>query len=113
MSSRDWLFRIQDILRAIEKIEMYVQGMTTSQFKKNDLVIDAVVRNLEVIGEAGKSIPVHIRRAYPDIPWEEMNGMRNVLIHEYFGVDITTVWHTVKKHLPMLKEQLKNLSKAT
>ena len=106
MSSRDWIFRIQDILAAIEKIETYIEGMTATQFKKNNLVIDAVIRNIEAIGEASKSIPTNIRRQYPDIPWDQMSGMRNVLIHEYFGVDVTTVWHTAKKYLPLLKKQL-------
>lgn len=91
MSSRNWRFRIQDILKSIQKIEAYIEDMTASQFKKNELVIDAVVRNLEIIGEASKNIAQTTRCLYPDIPWDEMNGMRNILIHEYFGVDITTV----------------------
>jgi uncharacterized protein with HEPN domain len=70
------------------------------------LIIDAVIRNLEIIGEASKNISPHIRKRYPNIPWEQMNGMRNVLIHEYFGVDISVVWHTAKIHLPELKKQL-------
>jgi len=111
MSSRDWVFRIQDILKAIGKIETYIDGMTAESFKKNELVIDAVIRNLEVIGEASKSIPLAIRRSHPDIPWDQMNGMRNILIHEYFGVDVPTVWHTVKRHLPSLKHQLEGISK--
>jgi uncharacterized protein with HEPN domain len=109
MSSRDWHFRVQDILNAIQKIETYIEGMTANQFKKNELVVDAVVRNLEIIGEASKNIALSTRRLYPDIPWDQMNGMRNVLIHEYFGVDVSTVWHTVKKHLPLLKKQLESM----
>ena len=109
MSSRDWVFRIQDILRAIDKIESFVKGMTLNQFKKNEMVIDAVVRNLEVIGEASKSIPIAVRRKYPDIPWMKMGGMRNVLIHEYFGVDVKIVWRTIKKSLPILHEQLQQI----
>jgi len=68
MSSRDWHFRVQDILKSIQKIEIYIKGMTASQFKKNELVIDAVVRNLEIIGEASKNISLSKRRLYPDIP---------------------------------------------
>ena len=94
MSSRDWFFRIKDILHAIDPIQ------------KNELVIDAVIRNLEVIGEASKSIPANIRRLYPDIPWAQMSGMRNILIHEYFRADIKTVWQTIKKYLPKLQKQL-------
>lgn len=111
MSSRGWTFRIQDILKAIEKIEAFTKDMTVVEFRKNELVIDAVIRNLEIIGEASKSIPSAIRCLHPDIPWDQMNGMRNVLIHEYFGVDVPTVWHTAKSHLPSLKRQLEGISK--
>jgi uncharacterized protein with HEPN domain len=109
MSSRDWHFRIQDILKSIHKIETFIKNMTVAQFKKNELVIDAVVRNFEIIGEASKSIPTTTRDLYPHIPWDRMNGMRNVLIHEYFGVDVVTVWHTAKTHLPTLKKQLESI----
>jgi uncharacterized protein with HEPN domain len=109
MSSRDWVFRVQDILKAINKIETYLSKMSLAQFQKNDLVLDAVLRNIEIIGEASKNIPLSIRRSYTDIPWDQMNGMRNILIHEYFGVDTNTVWHTAKKHLPILKKQLEKI----
>lgn len=83
--------------------------MAAAQFKKNELVMDAVVRNLEIIGEASKNISPSTRLLYPDIPWDQMNGMRNILIHEYFGVDVSTVWHTAKIHLPILKKQLESI----
>ena len=85
--------------------------MTQAQFRKNDLVVDAVVRNFEIIGEVSKNIPLTVRRSYPNIPWAQMDGMRNVLIHEYFGVDIKILWHTVKKNLPSLRKQLLMLLK--
>ena len=72
-------------------------------------MIDAVVRNLEIIGEGSKSVPIVIRRKYPDIPWMKMGGMRNILIHEYFGVDVKIVWRTIKKSLPILYEQLQQI----
>lgn len=106
MSSREWAFRIQDILNAIDKVKRYVKGLTFQQFKKDEIVIDAVVRNLEIIGEASKNIPAAVRRSHPDIPWQQMMGMRDVLIHKYFGVDIKIVWHTAKKYLPALEKQL-------
>ncbi len=109
MSSREWSFRIQDILTAIEKVQHYIKGKTLRQFRKNTLVIDAVVRNLEIVGEASKNIPSAIRRSYPDIPWAEMCGMRDVLIHQYFGVDVKVVWRTAKKSLPTVQKQLQKL----
>lgn len=113
MSSRQWVFRVQDILKAIAKIEHYVDGMTLTKFKQSELVIDAVVRNFEIIGEASKSIPPSVQRSYPDIPWKEMKGMRDVLIHEYFGVDTKILWHTTKKNLPILQKQLEILLQNT
>lgn len=105
-SSREWSFRIKDILQAIDKIEQYTKNMTASEFKKNGLVIDAVIRNFEIIGEASVHIPHEVRVAYPDIPWKHMTAMRNILIHEYFGVNEGTVWLTVLERLPTLKQQL-------
>jgi len=109
MSSRQWAFRVQDILKAIEKIEHYVKGMTLTKFKQNELVIDAVVRNFEVIGEASKNIPLSVQRSYPDIPWKEMKGMRDVLIHQYFGVDVKVLWHATQNNLPVLRKHLETL----
>lgn len=109
-SSRVWAFRIQDILHAIEKIERFTAGMSLSEFKKNVLVIDAVVRNFEIIGEASNAIPPSVRDAHPQIPWKPIIGLRNLLIHEYFGVDLDTVWETLQVHLPNLKQQLENLT---
>ncbi|HEX4839773.1 MAG TPA: DUF86 domain-containing protein [Rhabdochlamydiaceae bacterium] len=107
MSSREWSFRIQDILSAIDKIQQYIKGMTLNQFKKNSLVIDAVVRNIEIIGEASKAIPAAVRRSYPDVPWERMCGMRDIVSHRYFGVDIQIVWRTARKSLPSVRRELK------
>lgn len=108
-SSRDWSFRIKDILRAIENIEKYTARMTFARFKKNQLVIDAVIRNFEIIGEASNHIPKTIQSAYPSIPWRQMTAFRNFLIHEYFGIDFNTIWQTARVHLPALKESLKAL----
>lgn len=110
-SSRDCSFRIKDILQAIDSIEEYTKNMTVSDFKKNKLVIDAVIRNFEIIGEASVHIPDTFRSAHPDIPWKQMTAMRNVLIHEYFGVNLGTIWQTVQTRLPALKEQLLSLNK--
>lgn len=109
-SSRDWTFRIKDILHAIDKIAHYTKNMTVSEFKKNELVIDAVIRNFEIIGEASNSVPLVIQNAHPHISWRQIIGLRNLLIHEYFGVDVNAVWQTVHIDLPDLKQQLRNCS---
>jgi uncharacterized protein with HEPN domain len=110
-SSRNWSFRIKDILHAIEKIEQYTKDMTAIEFKKNELVIDAVIRNFEIIGEASNGVPLIIQNAHPHIPWRQIIGLRNILIHEYFGVDVKAVWQTIHGHLPSLKQQLQGFSK--
>ncbi len=84
-SSRDWSFRIKDILQAIDSIEQYTKNMTVSEFKKNKLVVDAVIRNFEIIGEASVHIPDAFRSAHPDVPWKQMTAMRNILIHEKYA----------------------------
>lgn len=84
--------------------------MTFAQFKKNELVIDAVVRNLEIIGEACNAIPKKIQNANPQIPWKQIIGLRNILIHQYFGIDINAVWQTIEIYLPELEKKLKELS---
>lgn len=85
--------------------------MTATEFKKNELVIDAVIRNFEIIGEASNSVPLVIQSAHPHIPWRRIIGLRNVLIHEYFGVDVNAVWQTIHMDLPALKQQLLSLIK--
>jgi uncharacterized protein with HEPN domain len=80
--------------------------MTVSEFKKNELVKDAVIRNFEIIGEASNHIPLAIQKSHPHIPWKQMIALRNFLVHEYFGVDQNTVWETARVHLPPLKQQL-------
>lgn len=106
MPSRDWKFRIQDIVDSIDKIKIYLDQIDYENFKKNNLLIDAVIRNFEIIGEASNHLPENIRSSNPDIPWKQMRGIRNILLHEYFGVDLETVWYTATIHLPSLNEKL-------
>lgn len=100
---RDYSVYIDDILEAIEKIEKYAGEFSFDEFSKDWKTIDAVVRNLEIIGEVAKYVSKEIRERYPVVPWKEMAGMRDKLIHEYFGVDIEVVWRTIKKRLPNVK----------
>jgi uncharacterized protein with HEPN domain len=103
MSERDQTIFLRDIVDSISKIERYVSGMNYEEFAKNEMAIDAVIRNFEVIGEAASHVPENLKCAYQSIPWDKMMAMRNLLIHEYFGVDTETVWKTAKESLPHLK----------
>ena len=84
---RDYRYYLEDILQAMERAEEFVQGMTFESFLADDKTASAAVRKLEIIGEAAKHIPDDIRRKHPELPWGEMAGMRDRLIHAYFGVD--------------------------
>jgi uncharacterized protein with HEPN domain len=108
MDKDDSIF-IGHILDSIKAIEGFIQGVAEQEFYDNREKHDAVVRNLEIIGEAAKNIDEEFRSKYPDIPWRLMAGMRDNLIHEYFGVDKKEVWKTATSDVPMLKKQLENL----
>lgn len=103
MKKRNYKLYLKDIVDAIAKIENYIKGLSFEEFSENSMVVDAVVRNFEIIGEASKNIPEDLKSQTPDIPWKEMAGMRDKVIHEYFGVDLEIVWKTAKDRLPQLK----------
>jgi len=107
MPRRDWKLRIKDILESIAKIQRYTEGMTFESFVADEMRIDAVVRNITIIGEAAGRVPPEVQRRYPQIPWYEMRGIRNVVVHEYFGVSLSILWQTVKQNLPPLVTMLK------
>lgn len=109
MSGRDWRLRFQDVIDAIERIERYVAGMTYDTFSTDEKTIDAVIRNIEIIGEASRYIPPEIRDQHPQIPWSEMRATRNILTHVYFGVSLPIVWQTVTEDLPNLKIALSDI----
>lgn len=109
MSPRNWEFRIEDILDSLDLISEYVKGLDYENWKKDRKTIDAVIRNIEIIGEAANHIPTDIQEKYNEIPWYEMKGMRNILIHEYFGVDIDVLWRTIQEDLPSLKIKVKKM----
>ena len=96
---------IEDIVVAINKIENYCKGMTKEDLSNNELVKDAVIRNLEVIGEAVKKLPDNAKVIYGDIPWRKIAGLRDILIHEYFGININIVWDVIKNKLENLKQR--------
>jgi uncharacterized protein with HEPN domain len=106
MSFRDWQFRVNDILESIDKIERYTKDMDFSGWLEDEKSVDAVIRNIEVIGEASSHLPDEVLQRYKDIPWRLMKGIRNILAHEYFGVDLEIIWKTVKEDLPAIKKLL-------
>lgn len=101
---------IKDILQSIKAIEEFAKDMPLDKFIADDKTSSAVIRKLEIIGEAAKHIPENIKKKYPKIPWKEMAGMRDKLIHFYFGIDYNLVWQTIKKRLPELKKELLSIS---
>ncbi len=103
---RDYLV---DILDAITKIESFVAGIHFASFQANDEKVYAVIRALEIIGEAAKFIPKKVRDRFPEIPWQAVTGMRDKLIHGYFVVSLPRVWATVQRDLPPLKQVVEQM----
>lgn len=101
---------LNDILESIADIREFVAGMDLDAFIADRKTNKAVIRSLEVIGEAVSKIPDDIRSRYPDIPWQEMTGMRNRLIHEYFGVDLSIVWRTIEEDLKPLETDISKIN---
>ncbi|HEX7342908.1 MAG TPA: DUF86 domain-containing protein [bacterium] len=94
---------IQDILEAMAEVEEFTAGMRFEDFRQDRKSVNAVVRSLEIIGEASKKLPKKLREKHPEIPWKRMTGMRDKLIHEYFGVDLDMVWEVVRREIPPLR----------
>mgnify|MGYP006274578345 CR=1 FL=1 len=106
MSRRDWSLLIEDMLEAIDKITAYLVGYDEQRFQADSRTVDAVVRNLEVLGEAANALPAAIQATAPDLDWRGLVGLRNRLIHEYFGVSLSIVWVIAIQELPALRAQL-------
>lgn len=106
---RDPKVLFHDVLDGICKISRYTEGMTSEHFHDDEKTVDAVVRNLEIIGEAVKQVPENLRDRYTDVDWQRIAGLRDVLIHGYFGVDLDIVWDIVQNKLPVLQEQVSKI----
>ena len=106
MSKRDASLLLQDMRESMQKIARYVAGMDRAAFLADDKTVDAVVRNVEIIGEASKQMPEEFKTRYSQVPWQQMAGMRNRIVHDYAGVDLELVWDVVTKSLPVLESQI-------
>ena len=101
--SRDWTFFLEDIQESCSRVVRYAQGMTFEQFRADDKTYDAVVRNLEIIGEAAKGLPDDVRAMMPDIEWSKATGLRNIVAHAYFGINDEILWDVVQNKIPPMK----------
>ena len=104
---REYKDYVVDMIDAVEKAESFVKGMNFESFEKDAKTMFAVIRAFEIMGEAVKNIPASVRNKYKAVPWKEMAGMRDKLIHEYFGIKPRVVWKTIKQDLPKIKPYLK------
>lgn len=109
MSPRSWRIRVQDILKAISEIEAFTDHGSLEDFLKDVKAVRAATACLTVIGEAANHIPQSIKDKYPEIPWEQIRGMRNRIAHEYFSVDDAVIWKTAKERLPAFKIQIQKI----
>ena len=106
---RDYRLYLHDIKEAVEKIEAFTKGFTFEQFAEDVKTVDAVIRNLEILGEAAKHIPKRVKEKHPDVDWKAMAGMRNILAHEYFGVRMGIIWKTIRERLPELRRKIEEI----
>ena len=100
---RDFRVYLEDILGAISKIQRYTNGLSKQAFAADEKTLDAVVRNLEVIGEAVKQLPPELRVLEPSVEWQKIAGLRDILIHQYFGIDVDILWDVIRNKLPVLE----------
>jgi len=107
MTQRDDSVFLRHILEAAEKIASYIAGLDEEEFFRTSMVHDAVIRQLEIIGEATKNLSLHFRQAHPDVPWRDIAGTRDKLIHGYMGVDLKAVWDTARDDVPRLSSYIR------
>ncbi|MCK4738327.1 MAG: DUF86 domain-containing protein [Deltaproteobacteria bacterium] len=106
---RDYRVYLDDILEATAKIKDYISGVNLEGLSADSKTLDAVIRNLEVIGEAVKKIPNEVRVKYPLVEWKKMAGLRDILIHEYYGIDVNIIWDIIQNKLPVLEVEIKKI----
>jgi uncharacterized protein with HEPN domain len=106
--SREWRLFLEDILSSCGKIRRYAEGSDLAALKRDEKTYDAIVRNLEVIGEAAKQIPPEVQARMPLVPWRKVGGLRDILIHAYFGIDDAILWDVVSHRIPALEREIRN-----
>jgi uncharacterized protein with HEPN domain len=104
--SRETRLYLDDIVACCDKIGRYTVGLSFEAFRDSDIVIDAVARNLELIGEASKAVPDDLRNRYVDVPWRKMAGLRDVIVHGYFRVDVRLLWDIVERDVPTVRHKI-------
>jgi uncharacterized protein with HEPN domain len=109
MPKRNVRLYLDDIRTEIKNIEAYVSSVSFGEFAKNTMMIDAIVRNFAVIGEGAKNLPDEFKAAHSEIPWGQIMGMRNKVVHEYFGIDEEMIWKTIEHDIPVLKSLIEKL----
>ncbi|MBD2651901.1 DUF86 domain-containing protein [Synechocystis sp. FACHB-383] len=109
MPSRNWQLRIQDIFQAAQDIAHFTDGLSFDEFAENKMLVQSVLYNFLIIGEASANIPAEIKELHPTIPWRIMADMRNVMAHEYFQVNLAIVWQTIHRSLPPVISQLRKI----
>jgi uncharacterized protein with HEPN domain len=109
VSSRNWKLRVEDILTAIETIQTRLDGLDFADFVNDAILVESIIYQLIIIGEASANIPSDIKALAPDLPWRQMTDMRNIMAHAYFRVKLNIVWETACENLPPLIEPLKTL----
>ena len=107
--SRNDLVYVRHMLDAMKNIRRYTKGISSAAFMKDTMLQDAVIRNLEVIGEAAKRVPAPVKQRHAQTEGRKISGMRDILIHEYLGVDLIKVWNVVENRLPLLQRQLSRI----
>ena len=111
ITSKNYKLYLEDILDASIKIESYVTSLTFEHFSHYNMAIDAVTRNLMIIGEAAKNIPLDVQKNYPSVEWKKIAGFRDIIVHAYFVVDLDKIWNVIKDDLPKLKKDIKKIIK--
>jgi uncharacterized protein with HEPN domain len=112
MKRRDYTDYLQDVLDSINDVKSFTEGMSFREFKRDKKTVNAVVRSIEVIGEASKRIPRALKAKHKVVPWRAVAGMRDKLIHEYFGVDMEILWKTAREDIPRLKPLIEEMLKS-